>query len=106
MVFLSIALRYLAFCVPVFALYAMALRRSNLNPKFLSYGWTGANLVVVGYLIYWGWAVAGLTPVRSFLYGVGATFAVLIPMVVVLALVVGGGDKGKGKSEPDAVPDG
>ena len=91
MTFLSIALRYLAFCAPVFVVYVLVLRATDWNPKFVTHGWTAANLVIIGYLVHWGWAVAGLSLVRSFLYSVGATFVVLIPMVVLLTLVAGDG---------------
>ena len=101
MVFLSIALRYLAFCAPLFAVYVLVLRSTGWNPQFVSYGWTAANVVVVGYLIYWGWAVADLSPVRSFLYAVGATFVVLLPLIGILALVVGRGSPPNPETDGD-----
>ena len=90
MAFLGIALRYRVLCIPVYVGYLLALRHSKANPKFLNYGWTAANLLIVGYLVYWGVTAAELTPVRAFLYAVGGVFVVLVPLTLVLALALGG----------------
>lgn len=88
MSFLDIALRYLAFGVPAFLLYVLALRKSGANPTFLGYIWTGGNVAAAAFLVYRGIAT-GLGPVRAVLYTTGAVFAVLVPITVVVAVVAG-----------------
>lgn len=87
--FLGIALRYLAFALPAFAVYVAVLRRTGANPTLVANVWTAANLLVGGYLVWWGLG-AGLGWTRAVLYTLAAIIVILIPLVTFVALFARG----------------